>query len=134
MGKRIVVLGFVVAVLAGCGRPPSGNEVTIASPITPVLPISQATSTSCSQADSFAGQTITCQIEQAHSSYRPDIDGSPTFCNDAPYPNQSFTLLVWGSDWSDLDGQCLLVTGLVSRYGGMPQIVAGSRSQVAQCQ
>ena len=87
----------------------------------------------CWKADSYAGNTVTCQIDRAYCSFRPDIGGSPTYCNDAPYPSHSFTLLVWGSDWSDYDGKCLIVEGFVSRYNGKPQIVAEYRSQVSKC-
>ena len=88
----------------------------------------------CSEASSFVGEEITCQIISVHCSYRPDIDGQPTFCNDGPYPNHDFTLLVWGSNWCDYDGQCIVVSGFVSRYEGKLQIVAESRSQVSKCQ
>ena len=81
----------------------------------------------------MVGETVTCRIKRAYCDYRPDVGGAPTFCNDAPYPSQSFTLLVWGEDWSDLDGMCIDVTGFVVRYKGKPQIVAESRSQVAPC-
>jgi hypothetical protein len=83
--------------------------------------------------DAAAGETVTCRIARAHCDYRPDVGGEPTFCNDAPFPNHDFTLLVWEHDWSDYDGQCLIVTGFVSRYEGKPQIVAESRSQVSLC-
>jgi len=76
------------------------------------------------------GSETTCQIPRDFYSYKPGLKGSPTFCNDAHYPNHSFTLLVWGQDWSDYDGQCLIVSGMVTVYNGKPQIEAGSRSQV----
>lgn len=85
----------------------------------------------CSLAD--VGTAVTCRIGNAYCSYRPDVNGSPTFCNDAPFPNHSFTLLVWGQDWSDFDGQCLLVTGKITRFRGKPQIEATRRSQVEFC-
>jgi hypothetical protein len=84
-------------------------------------------------ADSVVGQSTTCRIARAYCDYRPDVEGAPTFCNDAPYPSNSFTLLIWGEDWSDYDGKCLDVTGLVVRYKGKPEIVATSRSQVELC-
>jgi len=86
----------------------------------------------CSEA--IPGTFVTCQIARTHCDYRPDVDGQPTFCNDAPFPGHSFTLLVWGEDWSDFDGRCLLVTGEVVRFRGDPEIIATSRSQVEFCQ
>lgn len=86
----------------------------------------------CSEAR--PGTFLTCHIERAYCDYRPDVDGQPTFCNDAPFPRHSFTLLVWGQDWSDFDGRCLLVTGDVVRFRGDQEIIAESRSQVEICQ
>ena len=93
----------------------------------------QTTTMACGETGSLAGQSVTCRIERAYCSYHPDIKGEPTFCNDYRYPNNDFTLLVWGQDWSDYDGRCLEVTGFVSRYEGKPQIEAVSRSQVSLC-
>ncbi|MBI5295561.1 MAG: hypothetical protein HY869_08805 [Chloroflexi bacterium] len=77
---------------------------------------------------------VTCKINRAYCSYEPGVSGKPTFCNDAPYPKHHFALVVWGSDWSDLNGYCLLVSGYVKIYDGKPQIIATSRSQVSFCQ
>lgn len=79
------------------------------------------------------GERTSCQISRAYCSYEPGVKGAPTFCNDGRYPNYSFTLLVWGSNWSDLDGQCIVVSGLVVSYKGKPEIEATSRSQVRAC-
>ena len=84
-------------------------------------------------ANTGAGSFVTCRIGRANCSYRQDINGDPTFCNDAPFPSHSFTLLVWGQNWSDYDGRCLLVTGQVTRFEGKLQIVATSRSQIESC-
>ncbi len=87
----------------------------------------------CSDTLSQAGHNVTCAIPVASCSYEPKTLGKPTFCNDAPYPRQNFTLLVWGQDWSDYNGRCLMVRGLVSIYRGKAQIEVRSRSQVADC-
>ena len=87
----------------------------------------------CSDAGRYLGKEVTCMIRRAYCSYRPDIKGSPTFCNDAPYPGHEFTLLVWEQDWSEFDGECLLVTGILSRYKGKLEIIAESRSAVQRC-
>lgn len=52
------------------------------------------------------------------------MNGSPTFCNDIPYPNQDFRLVIIGEDWSDYDGQSIVVAGTLSRYRGLLQIIA----------
>lgn len=114
-------------------RTPSRTPTHLATP-TPTLPVlPTAPSLLCSEALVYAGQTITCQIPVAHCSYEPELTGSPTYCTDAPLPNYNFTLVVWGQDWSELDGSCLLVSGEVSIFAGKPQIVAASEDQVAIC-
>lgn len=87
----------------------------------------------CSQTINSIGDSVSCKIERASCDYLPDTNGSPTFCNDKPYPNQDFALVVFGENWSDLDGYCLVVRGVVQIYRGTPQIVASSRSQVSYC-
>jgi Bacterial SH3 domain len=88
----------------------------------------------CKDTYSNVGSNVTCKIPRAYCSYQPSTKGKPTFCNDARYPNNSFALVVWGSDWSDLDGRCIIVSGRVNLYDGKSQIEATSRSQVTYCQ
>jgi len=87
----------------------------------------------CRDTINYSGSNVTCMINRAYCSYMPDVNQSPTFCNDAPYPSHGFTLVVWGNDWSDYDGQCLVVKGIVTIYNDKPQIEAESRSQVSNC-
>ncbi len=64
--------------------------------------------------------------------------GNPTFINlDKPYPNQIFTALIWGSDRSKFGNpdeayrdKHICVTGKISDYKGVPEIVAYDPSQV----
>lgn len=100
--------------------------------VTPFIPPTGGVM-SCADTLPFEGGYVTCRIPRAYCSYEPADPGSPTFCNDAPYPDHSFTLLVWGADWTAFDGYCLLVSGYVSSFWGRPQIVATSTSQVAFC-
>ena len=112
--------------------PPSSQPPPTPPPTSPpTLPPTTPAYDDCARAE--AGTFTTCQIQLAQCDFRPDISGEPTFCNDAPFPSHSFTLLVWGEDWSDYDGKCLVVTGEVTRFRGLPQIVATSQSQVANC-
>jgi hypothetical protein len=71
-----------------------------------------------------AGEQATCRIVLAACSYMPKVKGSPTFCNDAPYPNHGFTYLVWGRDLSELNGRCIIVSGQVVMYKGKLEIEA----------
>lgn len=79
------------------------------------------------------GDHISCKLDKAYCDYLPDIAGSPTSCSDRPYPDHTFTLLVLGEDWSDYDGQCLIVEGFLEVHRGALQIRALNRSQVSSC-
>ncbi len=87
----------------------------------------------CKDTGGNIGEYVFCKIPNAHCSYQPGEMGSPTFCNDEPYPNHAFTLIVWREDWSDLDGKCIYVDGVISAYDGKPQITATGRGQVLEC-
>lgn len=88
----------------------------------------------CSDLTSSIGETVSCRIEHAECVYGADVDGNATFCNDRPYPNQNFQLVVFGEDWSDLDGSCIIVAGYLKTHRGVLQIQAFSRSQVSYCE
>jgi hypothetical protein len=57
---------------------------------------------------------------------------------DTPSPNHFFQLVVAGQDWSEYNGSCLVVKGLLESYfneqGGLLQIIEHGRSQVTLCQ
>ena len=54
------------------------------------------------QAASHIGETATVCGIVASASYAVRTKGQPTFLNlDQPYPNQVFTIMIWGSDPSD---------------------------------
>lgn len=105
----------------------------------PTTPVVKKTNTPlpeyilCKDTSNLIGSHVTCKIPRAYCSYEPSTSGKPTFCNDARYPNHNFTLLVWGSDWSFLNGSCILVSGRVTSYQGKPQIEASSEAQVSYC-
>ena len=86
------------------------------------------------EAAAYNGQWVIVRIERAYCSYHPEIDGQPTFCNDQPYPDHDFTLLVWEQDWSYMDGACLLVRGQVEMFEGKAEIIATSPNQVSECE
>jgi hypothetical protein len=87
----------------------------------------------CKDTYNMVGSTVECKIPRAYCSYQPTTSGEPTFCNNAPYPNHNFTLLIWGEDWSDYDGKCIIVSGVISIYQDKPQIEAFGRSQISSC-
>jgi hypothetical protein len=87
----------------------------------------------CFAAVDRIGEHISCKLEKAYCDYLSDIEGSLTSCNDRPYPDHTFILIVRGEDWSDYDGQCLLVSGLLEVNRGALQIQALNRSQISSC-
>jgi len=91
----------------------------------------------CSNIANLLGSNVTCRIDTAHCVYLPDLDGSPTFCTDKPYPNQLFQFVVFGKDWSEYNNHCIVVTGLLETYfngqQGLLQIVGHDHSQVSAC-
>lgn len=64
--------------------------------------------------------------------------GTPTFLNlDKPYPNQVFTILIWGEDLAKFspkpsawEGKRVCATGAIASYRGSPEIVAKSPGQI----
>lgn len=79
------------------------------------------------------GDFVSCKIERAYCDYLPDAEGSPTFCNDRPHPDHNFALVVFGEDWSEYEGQCLIVSGYLQIDRGVLAIQALKRSQVEAC-
>ena len=118
---------------------PTGTELFVPS-MPPIYLTGVASATpsgnvlSCADTRSQVGKNVTCRILHAYCSYEPGAIGSPTYCYDAPYPSNSFTLVAWRTDWSDYEGKCILVTGLVTAQSGKPQIEGVHRSQVRECQ
>jgi len=87
----------------------------------------------CSDTANKIGEYVSCEIPRAYCDWRPEVNGGPTFCDDKPYPNQDFQLVVWGEDWSDFDGLCIVVSGYIETYRGVLQMEPTSREQVAYC-
>lgn len=81
-------------------------------------------------------QTVCGQVVSTH--YAARSRGKPTFINlDKPYPNQIFTVVIWGSDrakFGDPEGMYrnkhICVTGMITDYKGVPETVAYEPSQI----
>jgi hypothetical protein len=90
------------------------------------------------EAKSHVGETATVCGEVASAHYAANSRGNPTFINlDKPYPNEIFTVLIWGRDRSkfanpgpDYGDKRICVTGKVTDYKGVPEIVAHDPSQI----
>jgi hypothetical protein len=97
-------------------------------------------SISTEQAKNFIGKTIQVCGVVVGTRYAPDTSGAPTFLNlDQPYPNQIFTILIWGQDRSKFakpeqryNGEAACITGQIEDYQGVPQIVARDTKQILE--
>jgi DNA/RNA endonuclease YhcR with UshA esterase domain len=79
----------------------------------------------------------------AGASYRPDVNGRPTFINfDRPFPNHTFTALVWGDRRGAFNpppenqfgpGSRACVEGIIEVYNGRPEIEVDSPAQISLC-
>lgn len=95
-------------------------------------------SISTTEAKNHVGENATVCGQVASTHYADRSRGSPTFINlDKPYPNQVFTIVIWGSDrtkFSDPEekyrGQHICVTGIITIYRGSPEVVAHEPSQI----
>jgi uncharacterized protein YraI len=87
----------------------------------------------CQDTNTIIGRRVICTLPQAFCPIQSITSETTTFCYDARYPNHNFTLAMWGSDWSTYNGQCIIVTGLVTLYKGKPHIEANSLSQIFSC-
>ncbi len=96
------------------------------------------TSISAVEAKNHVGEKGTVCGDVASTHYAAGSRGRPTFINlDKPYPNQIFTVLIWGSDrpkFGDPEmtyqNKHVCVTGKISDYKGVPEIVAYEPSQI----
>jgi hypothetical protein len=113
---------------------PAASVATAATvpPIKPVTPKETTEPTSgtlrASEASQHIGETRTVCGPVADKHTAPTANGNPTFIElDRAYPNQIFTVLVWGSDKQEVgdlptNGN-VCVTGKILTYAGLPEIV-----------
>jgi hypothetical protein len=95
-------------------------------------------SISAAEAKNHVGERATVCGEVASTHYAARSRGNPTFINlDKPYPDQIFTVLIWGSDrpkFGDPEAMYgnkhICVTGKIADYKGVPEIVAYDPSQI----
>jgi hypothetical protein len=93
---------------------------------------------STSEAKEHFGETATVCGDVASTRYSDSTKGQPTFLNlDKPYPNQVFTIVIWGNNRgkfgtpeNDFKGKRICVTGKITAYAGLPEIVADDPKQI----
>ena len=95
-------------------------------------------SISAAEAKHHVGETTTVCGDVASAHYAPRSRGEPTFINlDQPYPNQIFTILIWGSDRQKFGvpeetyrDKRVCVTGRLGDFRGVPEIIATEPTQI----
>ena len=93
---------------------------------------------SAKDAADHIGETAKVCGTVASTNFASKSKRQPTFLNlDAPYPNQIFTVVIWGSDRPkfgtpevSLMGKKVCATGAIREYRGKPEIVATDPEQL----
>jgi hypothetical protein len=91
-----------------------------------------------SEARAHIGESATVCGTVASSRFAASTKGQPTFLNlDKPYPSQVFTVLIWGENRSkfgspenDYKDKRLCVSGTITEYRGVPEIVVNDPKQI----
>jgi hypothetical protein len=98
----------------------------------------QAQTLTAAQAKAHEGENATVCGKVASERTATNSRGEPTFINlDSAYPNQVFTILIWGDDRSKVGelpqhGSHVCATGLITDYHGVPEIVVRSSGQLSR--
>jgi hypothetical protein len=100
--------------------------------------IGQAQTLSAAQAKVHEGENATVCGTIAGERTVTRSRGEPTFINlDSAYPNQVFTILVWGDDRKNVGelprvGSHVCASGVIQDYKGVAEIVVRSSGQLSQ--
>lgn len=98
----------------------------------------KAETLTASQAKAHEGEKATVCGKVASERTATSSRGEPTFINlDSPYPNQIFTVIVWGDDRKNVgelprEGEHACATGVIRDYKGVPEIVVKDSAQLSR--
>ena len=92
------------------------------------------------EAAHHVGETATVCGNVASANYASQSKGQQTFLNlDKPYPNQTFTAVIWASEHvkfrtpeSTLVGKQVCVTGVIQLFRERPEVILHDPSQLTQ--
>lgn len=92
------------------------------------------------QATSHVGEKAKVCGTVASAKYVPRSRGMPTFLNlDKPFPDHIFTAVIWGHNRprfptppEALAGSFICVSGLITSYRNLPEIVVNDPSQIGR--
>jgi len=98
----------------------------------------QISKITASEAKDHIGEVQTVCGKVVSARFATSSKGQPTFLNlDKPYPNEIFTILIWGENRSKFgtpetkyNDASVCVTGKISVYHGTPEIMATEPSQI----
>lgn len=102
------------------------------------VPLARASTWTAAEAKDHIGEHASVCGKVAGEHTATSSRGTPTFINlDAAYPNQIFTILIWGDDRPNVgqlpqEGTKVCATGEIRDYHGVPEIVVRSKSQLSQ--
>jgi hypothetical protein len=102
--------------------------------------VGQSNRITARQAKDHIGETVTVCGKAVSTRYAPRSKGEPTFLNlDEPYPNEIFTILIWGENRSKFGAPeskygdaKVCVAGKIISHGGIPEIVATEPDQIVE--
>jgi hypothetical protein len=103
-----------------------------------LTPVQAQKKLSASDAKEHFGENATVCGDVVSTRYAASAKGQPTFLNlDKPYPNQIFTVVIWGSNRNkfktpedDYKEKKICITGKITAYDGLPEIVADDPKQI----
>ena len=103
-----------------------------------VSPVQAQKKLTAAEAKEHIGDNATVCGDVVSTRYASSSKGEPTFLNlDKPYPNQIFAVVIWGSNRSkfktpeeDYKDKKICVTGKITAYGGVPEIIADDPKQI----
>lgn len=105
---------------------------------TPLFVQAADKSLTAAEAKDHVGERATVCGMAASIHYAAQSRGRPTFINlDKPYPNQVFTIVIWGEDLVKFDrptsweSKKVCATGTITLFRGSSEIVAKASSQIA---
>ena len=102
------------------------------------IPLNAQKKLTAAEAKDHAGETATVCGNVVSTRYAASTKGQPTFLNlDKPYPNQIFTVVIWGSNRSkfgrpevEYNEKRICVTGKITEYRGVPEVTADAPAQI----
>lgn len=112
--------------------------VTVFGLVVSIATFGQTRRLTAAEAKDHVSETATVCGKVVDGRYASGSRGQPTFLNlDKPYPNQIFTIVIWGSDrpkFGEPEAKYrekeLCVTGKITSYRGVPETTAREPGQI----